>query len=73
MMEFAEAMSWLAMMLARILSEKLGHPGSVFEDVCHESNCFLRLNRYPPCPLSPEVFGLVPHTDSDFSNYSLSR
>ena len=24
------------------------------------------MNRYPPCPLASKVFGLVPHTDSDF-------
>jgi gibberellin 2-oxidase len=24
------------------------------------------LNRYPACPISSEIFGLVPHTDSDF-------
>ncbi|KAJ4981711.1 hypothetical protein NE237_032548 [Protea cynaroides] len=24
------------------------------------------MNRYPPCPLPWKVFGLMPHTDSDF-------
>ncbi|EEF43741.1 gibberellin 2-beta-dioxygenase 6 [Ricinus communis] len=66
MMEFAAAMSKLAKLLAGILAENLGHPRAVFEEICHESNCFLRLNRYPSCPISPEMFGLVPHTDSDF-------
>ncbi|WCJ17607.1 2-oxoglutarate (2OG) and Fe(II)-dependent oxygenase superfamily protein [Euphorbia peplus] len=66
MMEFGAAMSRLAKLLAGVLAQNLGNPSSVFEDVCQESNCFLRLNRYPPCPISPEVFGLVPHTDSDF-------
>ncbi|KAB1201314.1 Gibberellin 2-beta-dioxygenase 8 [Morella rubra] len=33
---------------------------------CLPSTCYLRLNRYPPCPLPLEVFGLTPHTDSDF-------
>ncbi|KAF2321262.1 hypothetical protein P3X46_025151 [Hevea brasiliensis] len=66
MMEVAGAMSKLAKLLAGVLAENLGHPMEVFEDVCHESNCFLRLNRYPPCPISQEIFGLVPHTDSDF-------
>jgi len=60
--EFAAAMS----KLARVLAENLGNQKSVFEDICDESTCFLRLNRYPTCPISPEIFGLVPHTDSDF-------
>ncbi|GFZ07453.1 gibberellin 2-oxidase 8 [Actinidia rufa] len=33
---------------------------------CLPSSCYLRLNRYPPCPKSSKLFGLVPHTDSDF-------
>ncbi|XP_065871550.1 gibberellin 2-beta-dioxygenase 6-like [Euphorbia lathyris] len=66
MMEFGEAMSRLAKLLAGILAQNLGHTSTVFEDVCQETNCFLRLNRYPPCPFSPDIFGLVPHTDSDF-------
>ncbi|XP_030461794.2 gibberellin 2-beta-dioxygenase 6-like [Syzygium oleosum] len=68
MMEFATAMSRLARTLAGVLAENLGHRGGrgAFDEMCHESTCFLRLNRYPVCPLSPEMFGLVPHTDSDF-------
>jgi gibberellin 2-oxidase len=66
MMEFAAAMSKLARVLAGVLAENLGHPRGVFENICQEINCFLRLNRYPACPISSEIFGLVPHTDSDF-------
>ncbi|XP_030960669.1 gibberellin 2-beta-dioxygenase 6-like [Quercus lobata] len=66
MKEFAAAMSELARLLAGILAENLGHQTGVFEDICDESTCFIRLNRYPACPISPEMFGLVPHTDSDF-------
>jgi hypothetical protein len=43
--------------------------GERFPEGCDETTCFLRLNRYPPCPVSPPdgaSFGLVPHTDSDF-------
>lgn len=29
-------------------------------------SCYIRLNRYPPCPLASEVHGLMPHTDSAF-------
>ncbi|KAG2707761.1 hypothetical protein I3760_05G162200 [Carya illinoinensis] len=64
--EFAEAMAKLARLLAGVLTENLGNRKEVFEDICEESTCFLRLNRYPACPISPEIFGLVPHTDSDF-------
>ncbi|XP_050210137.1 gibberellin 2-beta-dioxygenase 6-like [Mercurialis annua] len=66
MMDFSASMSKLAKLLAGVLAENLGHSTAVFEDKCHESNSFLRLNHYPPCPISSEVFGLVPHTDSDF-------
>lgn len=66
MKEFAAAMSELARLLAGILTENLGHQKGVLEDICDESTCFIRLNRYPACPISPEMFGLVPHTDSDF-------
>ncbi|KDP30016.1 hypothetical protein JCGZ_18588 [Jatropha curcas] len=67
MMEFAPAMSRLAKLIAGILAENLGQSKEEFGNICEESNCFLRLNHYPPCPLPPEkIFGLVPHTDSDF-------
>jgi gibberellin 2-oxidase len=66
MVEFAAAMSKLARLLAGVLAENLGHPRGVFESTCQESNCFLRLNRYPACPISSEISGLVPHTDSDY-------
>ncbi|KAH9771449.1 Fe2OG dioxygenase domain-containing protein [Citrus sinensis] len=66
MTEFAAAMSKLARLLARILAENLSQQGGMLDDICNESTCFLRLNRYPVCPISAEMFGLVPHTDSDF-------
>lgn len=67
MVEFAAAMSELARLLARILVENLSQQkGNCLDDICDESTCFLRLNRYPICPISAEIFGLVPHTDSDF-------
>lgn len=66
MQEFARAMSNLARLLAGVLAECFGHQKGIFDEICDESTCFLRLNRYPPCPVSPELFGLVPHTDSDF-------
>jgi len=66
MAELAKSMSNLANTLAGVLAENLGYRGGCFPENCNKSTCFLRLNRYPPCPLSPETFGLMPHTDSDF-------
>ncbi|XP_077246385.1 gibberellin 2-beta-dioxygenase 6-like [Tasmannia lanceolata] len=66
MEKFAAAMSTLARSLAGVLVENLSQSKQFFEDNCNERTCFLRLNRYPSCSLSPDIFGLVPHTDSDF-------
>lgn len=66
MEEYATEMQKLARLLARVLVTNLGHNRGVLDDICDESTCFLRLNRYPICPIAPEIFGLVPHTDSDF-------
>ncbi|CAN6463501.1 unnamed protein product [Victoria cruziana] len=66
MEEFAAKMSQLATTLAAELAENVGQSRQYFTEHCNENTCFLRLNRYPPCPISSEVFGLVPHTDSDF-------
>lgn len=66
MEKLARTMSDLARLLAGVLTEYLGHSKQLFDENFNESTCFLRLNRYPPCPFSPEMFGLVPHTDSDF-------
>ncbi|KAE8667248.1 Gibberellin 2-beta-dioxygenase 8 [Hibiscus syriacus] len=63
----AAAMSELSRLLARILTENLGHgKQAMIDNICDETTCFLRLNHYPACPISPEMTGLVPHTDSDF-------
>ncbi|PKA48460.1 Gibberellin 2-beta-dioxygenase 8 [Apostasia shenzhenica] len=66
MRKVAGAMSELAKVLACALAENMGSNGDCFAENCNESTCFLRLNRYPPCPFPPATFGLVPHTDSDF-------
>ncbi|KAI3817052.1 hypothetical protein L1987_10839 [Smallanthus sonchifolius] len=66
MQEYASAMQELAKSIARVLVANMGAQRGVWEDRCNASTCFMRLNRYPPCPVSPELFGLVPHTDSDF-------
>uniref|UniRef100_A0A5B7A7A7 gibberellin 2beta-dioxygenase n=1 Tax=Davidia involucrata TaxID=16924 RepID=A0A5B7A7A7_DAVIN len=66
MQQFATTVSDLAQKLAEILAEKMGHKSIFFKENCLPSTCYLRMNRYPPCPISSEVFGLMPHTDSDF-------
>lgn len=68
MEEFATKVASLAQKLAEILAEKLGHnnKSNFFQENCLHSTCYLRLNRYPPCPIPVEMFGLMPHTDSDF-------
>ncbi|KAF5747491.1 Gibberellin 2-oxidase 8 [Tripterygium wilfordii] len=66
MIEFSAEMSKLARLLAGVLAENLGSKIEEFDNICHESTCFLRLNHYPACPISPNISGFVPHTDSDF-------
>ncbi|KAJ4838735.1 Gibberellin 2-beta-dioxygenase 8 [Turnera subulata] len=64
--QFATTVASLAQILAEILAEELGRDSSFFQDNCLPSTCYLRMNRYPPCPIPSEVYGLMPHTDSDF-------
>ncbi|GAV73661.1 2OG-FeII_Oxy domain-containing protein/DIOX_N domain-containing protein, partial [Cephalotus follicularis] len=64
--QFAPRVTVLANELADVLAEKLGHKSTFFRENCLPSTCYLRMNRYPPCPIPSEVFGLMPHTDSDF-------
>ncbi|XP_037431797.1 gibberellin 2-beta-dioxygenase 6-like [Triticum dicoccoides] len=68
MQEVADAMSRVADTVAGTLAKNLGHESSTFPAAagCDWTTCFLRLNRYPPCPFVPHTFGMVPHTDSDF-------
>lgn len=65
MEKFAKPVWELAHKLAEILAEELGNKSTFFKETCLPSSCYLRMNRYPPCPISP-LFGLMPHTDSDF-------
>ncbi|XP_074330224.1 gibberellin 2-beta-dioxygenase 8-like [Apium graveolens] len=65
MEHFAATVSGLAQKLAEILAEEMGQESTYFKENCVPSSCYLRLNRYPPCPIS-EISGLMPHTDSDF-------
>ncbi|CAH9081527.1 unnamed protein product [Cuscuta epithymum] len=62
---FAARAAELAQRLAVILVEELGDRRcNYFQEKCPISTCYVRMNRYPPCP--NHVFGLTPHTDSDF-------
>ncbi|KAK9022952.1 hypothetical protein V6N11_003188 [Hibiscus sabdariffa] len=56
----------LAQKLAAILADKLGHNSTFFQQSCLPTSCYLRLNRYPPCLIPSDIYGLMPHTDSDF-------
>ena len=66
--QFATTVSELANKLANILAENLGDDKKVsfIEEKCVPNSCYLRMNRYPPCPKYANVMGLMPHTDSDF-------
>ena len=63
--QFAATVSDLAQRLVEILAEEMGHKSTFFKEKCLPSTCYIRMNRYPPCPTS-QIFGLMPHTDSDF-------
>ncbi|XP_024989008.1 gibberellin 2-beta-dioxygenase 8-like [Cynara cardunculus var. scolymus] len=66
MKQYATIVSNLAEKLAEILAEKLGQTSDFFKKNCVPSMCYIRMSRYPPCPVTPQVLGLMPHTDSDF-------
>ncbi|KAL3820669.1 hypothetical protein ACJIZ3_006574 [Penstemon smallii] len=66
MEQFATMVSELAQKLADILADELGRKSGFFKETCVPSTCYLRLNRYPSCPIYPRMFGIMPHTDSDF-------
>ncbi|KAL2331578.1 hypothetical protein Fmac_019159 [Flemingia macrophylla] len=61
---FASVVAPLAESLVQILAHKVNIKFSYFQENCSAKTSFLRLNRYPPCPFSSRVFGLLPHTDS---------
>ena len=63
---FAMKATDLAQQIAEILAENLGCESTFFSENCLPSSCYIRINRYPACPVSSKVFGLIPHTDSDF-------
>lgn len=56
----------LAENLAEILASKLNTKSDYFREHCLPKSCFIRQNRYPPCPMSSKVHGLLPHSDTSF-------
>ncbi|KAL1562471.1 gibberellin 2beta-dioxygenase [Salvia divinorum] len=64
--QYARMVSELSQKLVGILASELGQKSELLKEKCVESTCYLRLNRYPACPIFPEMFGIMPHTDSDF-------
>ncbi|KAL5548255.1 hypothetical protein UlMin_003486 [Ulmus minor] len=66
MEKFSQTVSGLAKTLAEVLAQNLGLKPTYLKESCPPYSSYLRLNRYPPCPYPSKVFGLLPHTDSDF-------
>ncbi|XVE50547.1 hypothetical protein DITRI_Ditri01bG0171600 [Diplodiscus trichospermus] len=64
--EYAAKANLLAQRLAKYLAQNLGIKPDYFQENCSTSTSSLRMNRYPPCPFSSMMFGIIPHTDSDF-------
>ncbi|XWS27894.1 hypothetical protein CRYUN_Cryun25bG0019300 [Craigia yunnanensis] len=64
--EYAAKANLLAQRLAEYLAQNLGIKPSYFQENCSLSSSSLRMNRYPPCPYSSMMFGIIPHTDTDF-------
>ncbi|XP_047949375.1 gibberellin 2-beta-dioxygenase 8-like, partial [Salvia hispanica] len=58
--QYARMVSELSQKLVEILASELGEKSDFFEEKCVESTCYLRLNRYPACPISPEMYGIMP-------------
>ncbi|KAI4333812.1 hypothetical protein L6164_018573 [Bauhinia variegata] len=63
---FATTAAHLAETLAEILAQKLNIKSGYFQENCLPNTSFVRLNRYPSCPIPSKVFGLLPHCDSSF-------
>ncbi|KAG6419061.1 hypothetical protein SASPL_121270 [Salvia splendens] len=66
MEEFVFAICEVAKELAEILAEEMGRETDLFQEACLPESCYLRLNRYPPCPNHSHLMGLMPHTDTSF-------
>lgn len=63
--------SKLSQKIAEILADNIGICKSSYKtslaDKVVPSSCYVRMNRYPPCPeFHSEVCGLVSHTDTSY-------
>ncbi|WCJ22551.1 2-oxoglutarate (2OG) and Fe(II)-dependent oxygenase superfamily protein [Euphorbia peplus] len=65
---FGEKAGALAEQLAEILGKNMGISSNFFEENCSPTDSYIRMNRYPKqnSPLSSQIHGLLPHTDSCF-------
>ncbi|KAL1560133.1 gibberellin 2beta-dioxygenase [Salvia divinorum] len=66
MEQFVFAICQVAKELAEILAEEMSRETDLFAEACLPESCYLRLNRYPPCPNYSHMMGLMPHTDTSF-------
>ncbi|KAL1823425.1 hypothetical protein DCAR_0311314 [Daucus carota subsp. sativus] len=67
--EYTEVVSKLTTKIAEILADNMGICSykTFLEDKVVPSSCYLRMNRYPPCPKSySKACGLVSHTDTSY-------
>ncbi|XP_054811276.1 gibberellin 2-beta-dioxygenase 8-like isoform X2 [Prosopis cineraria] len=63
---FATKATALVESIVEILAHRVNIRSRYFRDNCLPNSTFVRLNRYPQCPISSKVFGLMPHSDSSF-------
>lgn len=56
----------LAEKISEILGQSLGIKSNYFKERCEKGKSSFRMNRYPPCPIASQVYGLIPHTDTDY-------
>ncbi|CAL5200751.1 unnamed protein product [Lathyrus oleraceus] len=63
---FATRIATLAENLVEILGIKVNMNSNHFQENYLPQSSFVRLNRYPPCPISSKVYGLLPHSDTSF-------
>ncbi|KAK1391804.1 Gibberellin 2-beta-dioxygenase 8 [Heracleum sosnowskyi] len=67
--EYTEQVSELTQKIAEILADNMGICSykTFLADKVVPSSCYLRMNRYPPCPKSySKTCGLVSHTDTSY-------
>ncbi|XP_058756508.1 gibberellin 2-beta-dioxygenase 8-like [Vicia villosa] len=64
--DFATRMATLGENLVEILAIKVNMNSNHFQENYLPKSSFIRLNRYPPCPISSKVYGILPHSDTSF-------